>query len=245
MRKIFFKLLLITTFLIISRTPVWADNATGVKMDSYVKEMQSKIYNNWHTTKDKSYFIATIFQLGKTGNVNYAKILKSSGDKCIDGFALDAIERAKPFGPLPSEFKGENMDVRFTFYSRYSPKNAAYSRVVKTDEANTLCKSLSAEKKKNYNNYLKFLEKKIDTALLPTERHFTRKKLEVSFVINNKVKKVSDIKIEKPSDSKIFDASVVTAINDCFLYLNPFTDNPDLSELKVTYKINGGMDICN
>jgi TonB family protein len=59
------------------------------------------------------------------------KIVSSSGKKDMDVAAQSAILTAAPFGPLPEEYLGSNLDLLFTFYYKSIPQDPAQkSKVV-------------------------------------------------------------------------------------------------------------------
>jgi TonB family protein len=59
------------------------------------------------------------FQIDKRGVLSQSKITKTSGDKSLDDACSKAVLEAAPFNPLPSEFNGEGVLLRFHF--RYNP----------------------------------------------------------------------------------------------------------------------------
>ena len=61
-------------------------------------------------------------KIKKDGSLESVKILKSSDNSEMDKAALDAVNATAPFQPLPLSFKGENIDVNFSF--NYNAKNA-------------------------------------------------------------------------------------------------------------------------
>jgi TonB family protein len=42
-------------------------------------------------------------------------LVRSSGNQDTDQAAIDAVKRAAPFDPLPSDYRGTNVDIKFTF----------------------------------------------------------------------------------------------------------------------------------
>ena len=63
--------------------------------------------------------ISIEFAILKNGQVAGLQIVGSSGDVALDRAAYGGISASKPFPPLPSEFGGEYLALRFHFY--YNP----------------------------------------------------------------------------------------------------------------------------
>lgn len=95
------------------------------EVDSYMREMQKNIKNNWSPNVVKNNKPVTVlFYLDKHGNITDAKIYKSSGNKESDYAALKAINSSSPLPPFPhvleltEEFKTKNViSIYFTFNS--------------------------------------------------------------------------------------------------------------------------------
>lgn len=87
-----------------------------IDFNPYMQELQVSIKKNWNPPKrPKSNQVVLLFKIRKDGKLLSAKVLKSSGNKDIDKAALKALEDTQPFKPLPSKFKGKNVDIQFTF----------------------------------------------------------------------------------------------------------------------------------
>ncbi len=59
------------------------------------------------------------FAITKDGQVAGMKLVASSGDVALDRPAWGSITDSDPFPPLPSEFGGQYLALRFTYY--YNP----------------------------------------------------------------------------------------------------------------------------
>jgi len=59
------------------------------------------------------------FAITKTGQVAGLRLIYGSGDGALDRAAYSGIAYSNPFPPLPSEFSGQYLGLRFTFY--YNP----------------------------------------------------------------------------------------------------------------------------
>ena len=56
-----------------------------------------------------------MFKIAKDGRLLSCRVHRSSGLPSADQAALKAVELTAPFRPLPADFKGQNIDIQFTF----------------------------------------------------------------------------------------------------------------------------------
>jgi len=56
------------------------------------------------------------FTVGPSGNLLSRVVAKSSGNKLLDEAAMDAVERAAPFPPMPLEIAGEPMEMKVPYH---------------------------------------------------------------------------------------------------------------------------------
>ena len=66
--------------------------------------------------------LAIEFAIMKDGRVQGLRVVVPSGDVALDRPAYGAITASDPFPPLPSEFNGQYLSLRFRFY--YNPDKA-------------------------------------------------------------------------------------------------------------------------
>jgi TonB family protein len=66
--------------------------------------------------------VTIAFAIRKDGTVSGMKLLSTSGDVALDRGAWSGITACNPFPPLPSEFSGGYIGLRFSFY--YNPQKA-------------------------------------------------------------------------------------------------------------------------
>jgi TonB family protein len=99
----------------------------GTDFGPYLKDLMHSVRFKWYD------FIPTVakppenrkgdvdieFDIQKDGKVEKLKISKSSEDELLDNAALKAVQTTAPFKPLPSEFKGEYLEIRMHFH--YNP----------------------------------------------------------------------------------------------------------------------------
>ena len=82
----------------------------------YMKELQRRIKMNWDPPKgNESKRVILLFSITRDGRLKSVKVHRSSGLEAADRAAMDAVKLTAPFRPLPPEFKGESVDIQFTF----------------------------------------------------------------------------------------------------------------------------------
>jgi TonB family protein len=102
-------------------------NTMGVDFGPYLKSnVLPTVRKNWYVlipesvSKKKGKVVAE-FAILKNGSVTTQRMVGSSGDVGLDRPAYGAITASNPFPPLPSEFKGPYLGLRFTFYYNSGP----------------------------------------------------------------------------------------------------------------------------
>ncbi len=82
----------------------------------YMRELQRRIKLNWDPPKgNESKRVVLLFKIAKDGRLLSCRVQKSSGMPSADQAALKAVELTAPFRPLPADFKGQSIDIQFTF----------------------------------------------------------------------------------------------------------------------------------
>ena len=82
----------------------------------YMKELQRRIKMNWDPPKgNESKRVVLLFSIARDGRLLNVKVHKSSGLQPADNAAINAVKLTAPFRPLPPEFKGDKVDIQFTF----------------------------------------------------------------------------------------------------------------------------------
>ncbi len=101
--------------------------ATGSGMGIYMKNLKEKIWANWFPyvafkfPRDFRGADAVIrFTLNAKGQVRSAKVVESKGTPIFATFCVEAIERARNFGPLPKEILAltgkDELEISFGFH---------------------------------------------------------------------------------------------------------------------------------
>jgi TonB family protein len=99
----------------------------GVDFGPYLKGVLEKVRSNWYnlipdearSPQFKQGKLAILFIINKNGNVEGMRINPSSGDAALDRAAWGGITASNPFSPLPKEFTGPYLALRFRFF--YNP----------------------------------------------------------------------------------------------------------------------------
>jgi len=92
------------------------DNTSEADFGPYMKEIRKDIKNNWNPPKgSESKKVVLLFSIAKDGSLISVSVQESSGIQSVDKAAIDAVKLTSPFKPLPAEFKGDKVDIQFTF----------------------------------------------------------------------------------------------------------------------------------
>ena len=100
----------------------------GVDFGPYLQRVLHAVRENWYTLIPevaraplmKRGKVSIEFAILKNGQVAGLRIIGPSGDIALDRAAYGGITASNPFQPLPGEFKGEYLALRFHFY--YNPQ---------------------------------------------------------------------------------------------------------------------------
>lgn len=83
---------------------------------AYMSELQRRIKRNWRAPRDNdSKRVILIFKVSRDGRLLSLKVKQSSGNPEADRAAKAAVELSAPFRRLPPEYKGNSVDIDFTF----------------------------------------------------------------------------------------------------------------------------------
>jgi len=98
----------------------------GVDFGPYLNRVVQDVRRNWYTiipesAKWKKGKVSIEFVILKDGTVSGMRLFGTSGDVALDRAAWGGITASNPFAPLPTEFKGPFLALRFSFYYNPSP----------------------------------------------------------------------------------------------------------------------------
>jgi TonB family protein len=96
----------------------------GVDFGPYIQRILQDVRENWYhlippSAEMKKGKLAIEFAITKDGQVAGMKLVATSGDTALDRAAWGGITASDPFPPLPTDFGGQYLALRFRFY--YNP----------------------------------------------------------------------------------------------------------------------------
>jgi len=96
----------------------------GVDFGPYLQRVLQDVRQNWYilipeSAEMKNGKLAIEFAITKDGKVADMRLVATSGDVALDRPAWGSITNSNPFPPLPSDFTGPYLALRFRFY--YNP----------------------------------------------------------------------------------------------------------------------------
>ncbi len=103
----------------------------GVDFGPYLTRIVQIVRQNWYSLMPPSVY-APLFKQGKVslqfsilkdGKTDGLIIHTPSGDVALDRAALGSITASTPFPPLPKEFPGKNLGLRFYYFYNLEPGN--------------------------------------------------------------------------------------------------------------------------
>ena len=96
----------------------------GVDFGPYLQRILQDVKENWYllippSAEMKKGKLAIEFAITKDGKVADMRLIATSGDTALDRAAWGGITASNPFPPLPGDFSGPYLALRFRFY--YNP----------------------------------------------------------------------------------------------------------------------------
>jgi TonB family protein len=104
----------------------------GVDFNSYITRLVARVKQNWYTVMPESAYmgdkgiVAITFRINRDGSFpgeNF-NLERTSGKDPLDTAAMSAIRTTNPFDPLPPQFKGPYIELRFIFFYNIPINNA-------------------------------------------------------------------------------------------------------------------------
>ena len=99
----------------------------GVDFGPYLERIVQEVRENWYrlipeSAEMKKGKLAIEFAITKDGQLADMRLVATSTDAALDRAAWGGITASNPFPPLPTEFTGPYLTLRFRFY--YNPDKA-------------------------------------------------------------------------------------------------------------------------
>ena len=102
----------------------------GVDFGPYLARVLHDVRENWYRIIPESAQapimkkgkVSIEFAITKDGRIAQLQTVGSSGDIALDRAAIGGITASNPFPPLPTEFRGQYLALRFHFF--YNPDSA-------------------------------------------------------------------------------------------------------------------------
>ena len=99
----------------------------GVNFGPYLSHILRTVRANWYSRIPESARgplmkkgqVSIQFDILKTGQIAGMRVVGTSGDPSLDGAAIVGIDQSGPFPPLPAQFQGQYLALRFHFF--YNP----------------------------------------------------------------------------------------------------------------------------
>jgi len=105
----------------------------GVDFGPYLAQVIQIVKRNWYSIIPESAYpplskkgkVTIEFAIDKKGQIEGLTVVKPSGDVPLDRAAYGGIQFSNPFPPLPREFGGPYLGLRFLFFYNPDPNEAA------------------------------------------------------------------------------------------------------------------------
>ena len=103
----------------------------GVDFGPYIKNIVGVTYKSWlpiippsaRPPQNEVGRVGIRFRIDPSGHVSGMILEHSSGDVSLDRAAWGGITGASPYPPLPTEFTGPFLELRFGFFYNVDPKS--------------------------------------------------------------------------------------------------------------------------
>jgi hypothetical protein len=104
----------------------------GVDFSGYIARLVAKVRQNWYTVMPESVYlgdkgiVSITFRINRDGSFPAERLNldRTSGKDPLDTAALSSIRSSNPFEPLPPQFKGPYLELRFTYFYNLKPGSA-------------------------------------------------------------------------------------------------------------------------
>ena len=91
-------------------------NARRVDLGPYLAELRRRVKRNWKPSNPtNNRYTVLAFTIHRSGRITGLRVVQSSGSKLVDKEAIQAIQRATPFAPLPKNYPNDRFSLDFSF----------------------------------------------------------------------------------------------------------------------------------
>ncbi|MEJ2111229.1 MAG: TonB C-terminal domain-containing protein [Acidobacteriota bacterium] len=90
----------------------------GFPLDDYANRIKQLVTGNWYipsSLRDPNAYTTIVFYIDRNGQNFDTRIVESSGNNSLNLTALNAIINSNPFPPLPQNFPGDHIGVKYVF----------------------------------------------------------------------------------------------------------------------------------
>ena len=104
----------------------------GVDFNSYLQRVYVTVKRNWFSVMPGSVelgekgIVYLTFRINRDGSVpsDEPVIERNSGKEPLDRAAFSSVRASNPFEPLPSQFKGPYIELRYRYYYNIMPNDS-------------------------------------------------------------------------------------------------------------------------
>ena len=91
-------------------------SSQNIDITSYLNQLQQRVKQQWLPEVSQSSRRTVLnFTINRSGQLSNLQLAQTSGFSLTDQAAFNAIQRAAPFAPLPTEYMSNHIDIQFTF----------------------------------------------------------------------------------------------------------------------------------
>ncbi|WP_375474435.1 energy transducer TonB, partial [uncultured Nostoc sp.] len=91
-------------------------SSQNIDITSYLNQLQQQVKQQWLPEVSQSSRRTVLnFTINRSGQLSNLQLAQTSGFSVTDQAALNAIQRAAPFAPLPTGYTSNQLPIQFTF----------------------------------------------------------------------------------------------------------------------------------
>ena len=109
--------------------PTLLSDSLGYDFARYIGALMNRVRYNWYmmipevARRGEKGKVSVIFTIIRDGKVQDLRLVLSSKVQALDRAATAAIEASNPFAALPSDFKGDHIDLQLSFLYNIKSEN--------------------------------------------------------------------------------------------------------------------------